>query len=111
LADCADDDCSADPSCNSNSCVASGGSCASGQTCCAGLDCCSGMPFAPGQETCYAVCPISDRNAKTGFEAVDPQAVLDKVVSLPITTWRYLTESDAVRHIGPMAQDFRSTFG
>jgi len=34
--------------------------------------------------------------------------VLDRVVSLPITSWNFKT--DATRHIGPMAQDFYSAF-
>ncbi len=53
----------------------------------------------------------SDRNAKEHFEAVDPQAVLEGVAQLPITTWNYKTEDDAVRHMGPMAQDFYAAFG
>ena len=39
---------------------------------------------------------------------MDTSAVLDKVASLPITTWRF--RGGDVRHIGPMAEDFASTF-
>lgn len=30
---------------------------------------------------------------------------------MPISTWRFKTEDDAISHIGPMAQDFKATFG
>jgi hypothetical protein len=53
----------------------------------------------------------SDRDAKTGFSKLDPQAVLDKVATLPVASWRYRSEPEATRHIGPTAQDFRAAFG
>ena len=37
--------------------------------------------------------------------------MLDKVGRLPISTWSYTTEPVDVRHMGPMAQDFRASFG
>ena len=52
----------------------------------------------------------SDRNAKTGFSAVDPQEVLRKVASLAITRWSF-TNATAIPHIGPVAQDFFAAFG
>jgi 1-deoxy-D-xylulose 5-phosphate reductoisomerase len=33
------------------------------------------------------------------------------VVALPISLWSYKTQSTSIRHIGPMAQDFYTTFG
>ncbi len=51
----------------------------------------------------------SDRDAKADVAAVDPADVLDKVLRLPIATWRY--KGDAARHVGPMAQDFHAAFG
>ena len=54
---------------------------------------------------------LSDRTAKTDFEAVDVAQVLDRVAALPMQTWRYRTEAADVRHLGPMAQDFRAAFG
>ena len=42
---------------------------------------------------------------------MDNQALLAKVVALPVTEWNYKTDSQAVRHIGPMAQDFQAAFG
>ena len=53
--------------------------------------------------------PFSDRNLKEGFAAVDPGAVLAKVLALPLTTWSY--RGEPVRHLGPMAQDFHAAFG
>jgi hypothetical protein len=52
----------------------------------------------------------SDRNLKQDFAPVDPLAVLEKVVSLPIETWSY-TEQPLQRHLGPVAQDFHDAFG
>jgi Flp pilus assembly pilin Flp len=53
----------------------------------------------------------SDRNKKANFAAVNAREVLARVVSLPIETWNYLSQGPSVRHIGPMAQDFRASFG
>src|SRR3954463_4212154 len=52
----------------------------------------------------------SDRNIKENFAAVDPAEVLDGVRRLPIETWNYRTDAPAVRHVGPMAQDFAAMF-
>lgn len=53
----------------------------------------------------------SDVNRKHRFAEVSGEDVLARLRSLPITSWTYRTENDDVRHIGPMAQDFRATFG
>ncbi|QSQ17297.1 tail fiber domain-containing protein [Myxococcus landrumensis] len=53
----------------------------------------------------------SDRNEKDDFRNVDGEALLGKVANLPISTWRYKREQADVRHMGPVAQDFRATFG
>ena len=53
----------------------------------------------------------SDRNIKENFEAVDCNEILAKVSELPVTTWNYKHDEDEVRHIGPVAQDFRAAFG
>jgi hypothetical protein len=52
----------------------------------------------------------SAKTGKTDFADVDPQDVLRKVAQLPITTWRYKEGEGAVRHIGPMAEDFDAAF-
>jgi hypothetical protein len=96
--------------CDGERCQGPDESCANGESCCGGLDCCAGLPVPPGQEFCAQVCPVSDRNRKRDFETVDTAAVLEKVAALPITTWSYKFEDPSIRHIGPMAQDFRAAF-
>lgn len=54
---------------------------------------------------------VSDRAAKTDFRAVDPRETLRKVAALPIESWRYRAAAPEVRHMGPVAQDFRASFG
>lgn len=53
----------------------------------------------------------SDRNNKANFGAVDGVAVLNTLISLPIETWNYTTQDTAIRHMGPMAQDWYAAFG
>src|SRR6185437_706176 len=50
----------------------------------------------------------SDRNLKEKFTSINPLEVLNRVASLPITSWNF--KADTTRHIGPMAQDFYSAF-
>jgi hypothetical protein len=63
------------------------------------------VSWSPGQASWSFT---SDRNAKTRIEPLDPQSVLEKVMSLPINEWSYLGFEQ--RHIGPMAQDFHAAF-
>jgi hypothetical protein len=51
----------------------------------------------------------SDRTTKTDIQLVDPKVVLAQIAELPISTWRKIGETST--HLGPMAQDFRATFG
>jgi hypothetical protein len=81
------------------------------QSCCHGLMCCSGVPVPPGGEYCSTMCPISDHDAKENFQPVQSEAVLEGVLSLPISRWRYKTDGGEVEHMGPMAQDFKAVFG
>jgi trimeric autotransporter adhesin len=54
---------------------------------------------------------ISDRTRKEDFEPLDGEDVLLRLRKVPVTMWRYRDEVDrTVRHIGPMAQDWRSAF-
>ncbi len=53
----------------------------------------------------------SDRNAKANFKSIDARVILQGVIDLPIEAWNYKAEDTGVRHIGPMAQDFRAAFG
>ena len=66
-----------------------------------------GVTLAPGSG---AWASASDRAMKTNVARVDDAEVLDKVASLPISTWSYVSER-GVRHVGPMAQDFYAAFG
>ena len=54
---------------------------------------------------------FSDRNGKDHIVPVDPQEVLSKVAALPIATWNWKSQDAAIRHMGPMAQDFAAAFG
>lgn len=53
----------------------------------------------------------SDRNLKENFTDLDRAEILAKLCQLPISKWNYISESDDVRHIGPMGQDFYRIFG
>lgn len=53
----------------------------------------------------------SDRAMKTAIVPVQPEEVLAKLVSLPISTWSRKAGDPQVRHLGPMAQDFSAIFG
>ncbi len=53
----------------------------------------------------------SDYNAKANFADVNPESVLAKVATLPVSEWNYKTDPAAQKHIGPMAQDFHAAFG
>jgi len=68
----------------------------------------AGVYLAPGGGSWSSMC---DRNAKENFVPVDAEAVLAKVVSLPIATWNYKSQDPAIRHMGPTAQDFKAAFG
>jgi hypothetical protein len=53
---------------------------------------------------------LSDSNAKTKITPIKPRDILSKVAAMPVTEWEYKVDPDR-RYIGPMAQDFHSTFG
>jgi hypothetical protein len=52
----------------------------------------------------------SDRNLKSGIVPVEPRQVLATLAGLPINVWSWASESQSVRHLGPMAQDFAAAF-
>lgn len=92
-------------------CVGPAGSCAQGELCCDGLECCAGVPVPPGKEFCGEMCPKSDRNLKRALRAVDAGDVLRRLVALDIGSWEYIADPPDIRHVGPMAQDFKQAFG
>ena len=54
---------------------------------------------------------ISDRNRKRDFLAVDGEDVLARLRAVPVTSWNYITQDQSIRHMGPVAQEFRAAFG
>lgn len=69
-----------------------------------------GNLFVKGGVLASSYVQHSDRNLKANFSAVNPRAVLDKLAAIPLQTWNYKSEPETVRHMGPMAQDFRAAF-
>lgn len=63
----------------------------------------SGVVRAAGFET------VSDRRLKQDIVPVSTTSVLDRVMRLPVSTWRFTGTSTT--RIGPMAQDFHALFG
>jgi len=51
---------------------------------------------------------VSDKNLKDSISSIDNAEVLNKVMSLEITKWKYKGTEEY--HIGPMAQDFYDSF-
>ena len=54
---------------------------------------------------------MCDRNLKENFSAVDPYAVLERLVSIPVQSWNFKAQSPSIRHMGPVSQDFFGAFG
>jgi trimeric autotransporter adhesin len=52
----------------------------------------------------------SDSNRKHNIVSISGEDILVRLRRLPITQWSYKNEG-SVRHLGPMAQDFRAAFG
>jgi hypothetical protein len=67
----------------------------------------SGMRL-PGGSSAWS--PLSDRNAKTNYSSVNGRDVLARLAAIPIQTWNYKAQDPAIRHIGPVAQDFYAAF-
>ncbi|MCA9414263.1 MAG: tail fiber domain-containing protein, partial [Candidatus Omnitrophica bacterium] len=51
----------------------------------------------------------SDRNAKEDVRDVENSEILDRLLTLPVSSWKY-KDSVGRRHVGPMAQDFHAAF-
>ena len=52
----------------------------------------------------------SSRTLKENFAAVDGEDVLKRLRSIPITTWNMIGGDPAVKHLGPVAEDFYKAF-
>ncbi len=70
----------------------------------------NGNLVVKGSVTATNFANSSDRAVKSNFANVDPRAVLDTLARLPVQTWSYKAEDTSVRHMGPMAQDFKAAF-
>ena len=53
----------------------------------------------------------SSEKLKENFANVDPRDMLDRVSSMPIKSWNYKVEDDAIHHIGPTSENFHKAFG
>jgi hypothetical protein len=53
---------------------------------------------------------LSDVNMKENFATIDGEDLLQRLRTVPITSWNYKTQDSRIRHIGPMAQDFAAAF-
>lgn len=67
----------------------------------------AGVRLSPGSGAWET---LSDYNSKAGFAAVDERQILEQLMSVPIQSWYYQSQNSSIRHIGPMAQDFRAAF-
>jgi hypothetical protein len=68
----------------------------------------AGVILPPGGNAWLA---LSDRTAKENVRCVDGREVLEALAGVPMSTWNYQTQDPAIRHMGPMAQDFSAAFG
>ena len=68
----------------------------------------AGVALAPGGGSWSS---LSDRAAKTNVVPVNNRLILEQLLTIPVGTWSYTSQDPSIRHIGPMAQDFATTFG
>ena len=52
----------------------------------------------------------SDRNLKENIAPIDGKEVLTRLAGIPVSSWNYKNQGSSIRHIGPMAQDFKAAF-
>ncbi len=67
-----------------------------------------GVALAPSRNQWLT---LSDARVKHRFRDLDGEAVLTKITAMPVTEWSYTAQDEAIRHIGPTAQDFHAAFG
>lgn len=67
----------------------------------------SGVTIHPGAS---AWATYSDGSLKENLTPVDSKEILQKISSLPVNEWNFKAQSDNIKHIGPTAQDFYTTF-
>ncbi|HJQ37090.1 MAG TPA: tail fiber domain-containing protein [Thermoanaerobaculia bacterium] len=54
---------------------------------------------------------LSDFARKENFSELDGEDVLERIRSIPVSSWNYKSQDPSIRHIGPTAQDFFAAFG
>ena len=52
----------------------------------------------------------SSRAIKENFKPLSARHILEKVSALPLSAWNYKSDGPAIRHLGPMAEDFWAEF-
>jgi hypothetical protein len=67
-----------------------------------------GVTLAAGGGSWAGIC---DSAVKENIRDVDGAEILRQLAALRIAEWNYIAQDDSVRHLGPMAQDFRRAFG
>jgi hypothetical protein len=65
----------------------------------------SGMYLSAGGSSWNAV---SNWERKENLATVNVQELVTRLAEVPITTWNYSSQDAAIRHIGPMAEDFNA---
>jgi hypothetical protein len=64
------------------------------------------LPAGSGVFNC-----TSSRATKENFLLTNGEDVLSRLRAVPVSTWNYISEGQAVKHMGPMAEDFYKAFG
>jgi hypothetical protein len=67
-----------------------------------------GVKLEPGSGSWSS---LSSSGVKANITSVEGQMVLRQLVNLPISTWSYKNQASSIRHMGPQAEDFYTTFG
>jgi hypothetical protein len=68
----------------------------------------AGVRLSPGSGSWSS---LSAREAKENLRPVDGVEILEHLANVPLATWNYSGQDPSIRHLGPMAQDFRLAFG
>jgi hypothetical protein len=68
----------------------------------------AGVQVTPGAGSWSS---LPDRNMKENFAPVDGEDLPQRLRNVPVMTWNYKSQDRSIRHMGPMAQDFRAAFG
>lgn len=64
--------------------------------------------LAPGGSSWLS---LLDRASVADLRKVDPRDILARLRTLPVSTWSFAAQDPSVRHLGPLAEDFRAAFG